>query len=159
MNKWWSRNLKWMVVVSALLVLVATAPVVSAGRRWSGIDPVLQVNGDRFNITVFWPEEFDCYIDGIDFTVTVPRGADAEVLDESIDTFLCGDDEFNEIETDTEIIYHRGRGKMVNISAYVDAEGERFPIRVLVARDGVPERVCRGWANTDVDCKARLNSQ
>ena len=101
MNKWWSRNLKWMVVVSALLVLVATAPVVSAGRRWSGIDPVLQVNGDQFNITVFWPEEFDCYIDGIDFTVTVPRGADAEVLDESTGEFACGDGSYNKIETVT----------------------------------------------------------
>ena len=157
MNKWWSRNLKWMVAVSALLVLVATAPVVSAGRRWSGIDPVLQVNGDRFNISVFWPEEFDCYIDGIDFTVTVPRGADAEVLDESKGKFACGDGEYNEIETDTDIVY-KGKGSRVGIFAYVTADGERFPVRVLVTRNGAPERVCRGWSNSTVKCQTTISS-
>ena len=78
-------------------------------------------------------------------------------LDESKGKFACGDGEYNEIETDTDIVY-KGKGSRVGIFAYVTADGERFPVRVLVTRNGAPERVCRGWSNSTVKCQTTISS-
>lgn len=42
------RNLKWMVVPSALMLLFLSAPMVKVGGRWSGIDSISYLRGNRF---------------------------------------------------------------------------------------------------------------
>ena len=79
------------------------------------------------------------------------------MLDESTGEFACGDGSYNKIETDTDVVY-KGKGNRVGIFAYVTADGERFPVKVLVAHNGAPERVCRGWSNSTVKCHTKISS-
>ena len=49
----WRRSLKWMAGASMLLVLMLVTTVAYGGGRFSGIDPIVYVDGDRINI---WAE-------------------------------------------------------------------------------------------------------
>ena len=96
------KNIKLMVAVSTMLVMFAVAPVVYGGISWTGIDPILYVNGTKFNVRAELPSEFICSLsDDIEIVVTVPEDASVEFISESSSDF--GD---CEVETDTEIVWN-----------------------------------------------------
>lgn len=149
MNRW-TRKIRWIVGVSTMLVLVASTTVVYGGLRWTGIDPELDINGNKVNVAVFWPDEYTCSLDEqVYFRVQVPRGAEVS-FEESDGTFDC-DDGSTTVETMTKIVY-KGKRDILRVTGYVGAD-ERFPVRIVVKSDDA-RRVCKGFSNSRIQCRA-----
>lgn len=118
--------------------------IASAWLSWDGIDPVIALNGGEHNlaIRIDWPSNYTCSIQGpIEVRVSVPNGMPAEVIQESVDSFPCG----NVISTATSVSERRGDrlsdlvGVFVNVNA-----SEVFPAKVSISLDGQLVRVLRG---------------
>jgi hypothetical protein len=79
-------RLKWMIGVAAVFVLLLSVPATTeAGRRYSGADPILMLDGHKINISVEWPSDHDCNITGpIKIEAVVPKGMGYEFDSESI---------------------------------------------------------------------------
>lgn len=77
------KNLKWMVGASMLAVMLAAVGVVHGGGRWSGIDPILTVDGHQVNIIVSTSQGSWCDLDTIAVEVSVPQGSDTQFISES----------------------------------------------------------------------------
>ncbi len=148
MNRW-TRKIRWIVALSTMLVLLASTTVVYGGLRWTGIDPELDINGKKVNVTAFWPEEHTCDVDEkIYFSIQVPRGSEVS-FEESKGRFKC-DEGATTIKTHTKIVY-KGRRNEVKVTGYVGADG-RFPVRILVQGED-ERRICKGHTNSRVRCR------
>ena len=156
MKKWFSNNAKWLVGVSAVLVLMAAIPLTSEahGRRWSGADPAFTVNGQDVNIFVEWENGHACDIRGpVHVKVVMPRGSDYVFLGESEDAFDCDGDGESDVVVTTDTKVREGRGD--NIIVYAKFRGERgtsFNTRVEIRVDGEIEALCEGHVNSKIRC-------
>ena len=150
MNRW-TRKIRWIVALSMMIVLLASTTVVYGGLRWTGIDPELDINGEKVNVTVFWPKEYTCEVFRyVKFKVQVPAGSVVS-FDESTGTFDCDNGFTNTIETETHVV-KRGRRNVVKVTGYVGGLSN-FPIKVVVQSDD-ERRVCRGTTNRPIKCRA-----
>ena len=150
MNRW-TRKIRWIVALSMMVVLLASTTVVYGGLRWTGIDPELDINGHKVNVSVFWPQEYTCDVFRyVKFKVQVPAGAVVS-FDESEGTFKCDNGFTNTIETETHVV-KRGKRNVVKVTGYVGGLS-RFPIKVVVQSDD-ERRVCRGTTNRPIRCRA-----
>ena len=146
----WTRKIRWIVALSTMLVLLASTTVVYGGLRWTGIDPELDINGHKVNVSVFWPQEYTCDVFRyVKFRVQVPRGSVVS-FDESTGTFDCDNGFTNTIETETYIVY-KGKRNAVKVTGYVGGLSN-FPIKVVVESDD-EKRVCRGHTNRPIKCR------
>ncbi|MCH8109221.1 MAG: hypothetical protein IIB15_03750 [Chloroflexi bacterium] len=160
----WKRGLKWMTGASMLLVLMLVTTVAYGGGRFSGIDPIVYVDGDRINVWVEWPEEYTCELDGlIDFEIKHSKKSEVQFVSESIDDFTCGDGSFITIETQTDL---RADKKLktdeIRVKARARATGV-FPLRVVIYQNDVLVGSCEGETFTKktkgwgVDCRIHLS--
>ncbi len=136
------KNIKLMVGVSTMLVVLAVAPVVYGGTKWSGMDPILMIENHQFNVRPEWPSHFDCSFTGpIQITVAVPEGASVELLDESsFDLSDC------KVETDTVIVTDSSLRNKVRFEAFFPS-GESFDVKLKIDRDGELVAVYLGLSN------------
>jgi hypothetical protein len=146
----WIRAAKWIVPVFALFVLMALPSVADArGGRWSGIDPVFYMNGHQFNVTVEWPAEHTCDLDGVvEFKIRAPGG---EFEAESRGKFDCDDGDLNRVYTQTRFS-DNGEGDQADIKARLRASAS-FPVIVTVHRDGELVEECEGVSNRTIRCE------
>ena len=74
------KNFKWIAGIAAVMVLLLSVPATTeAGRRYSGADPIVMLDGHKFNISIEWPSKFDCKITGpVEVRVYIPEGMDYE---------------------------------------------------------------------------------
>ncbi len=143
------KNLKWMVIPSALMLLLLSMGVVNAGGRWSGIDPVLIIDGETVNIWIEWEEKNTCLVDSVDVFVEVPEGMSVELISESAETFACDRDFAYNISTLTTLSSTTGRP--VIVSTQVNAP-ESFRVATRVYVNSVEQEYCRGKSNVLYSC-------
>ena len=131
--------------------MFAVAPVVYGGLSWTGIDPVLYVNGTKFNVRAELPSEFVCNMTGpIAIVITVPGDALVEFISESSHDFGgCI------VETDTEITRDYELSSKVVFQAFFPAD-QSFPVKFKVDRNGEMVEVYEGFSNEIVTGK-RVN--
>lgn len=147
--KKWMKNIKLIIAVSTMLAMFAIAPVVYGGISWTGIDPILYVNGTKFNVRAELPTEFICSLSGsIAITITVPGDASVDFISESSSDF--GD---CEVETDTEIVRDYGLKNKILVQAFFPAD-QSFPVKLKIDRDGAMVAVYEGFSNEVVTGKA-----
>lgn len=155
MKKWITRNLKWLIAASAVLVIAAAVPTTSeAGRRWSGADPVFKVNGHDLNIWVQWETEHTCDIKGpINVVVAMPHDAKYEFIEESNEKFDCDGDGRADTRITTNTVVREYRGDKVVVGALFNAPDIRFQTGLEVQKDGKTATKCKGVANTFFLCR------
>lgn len=153
-NRWMVRKLRRFVAVPVVLGLLATAPVVYGGLRWTGMDPGLTINGHAINVRVEWPEEQTCSISGpIRFVFGTPANAELSDIVESSGEFDCDRDGVPDAQLSTQssvVEYDKKHGGLL-VAARVEALA-RFPVKLLVYRDGEQVKTCRGVSNHVVKC-------
>lgn len=153
-NGWMIRKLRRFVVVPVVLGLLATAPAVYGGLRWTGMDPGLTVNGHAINVRLEWPEEHTCSIRGpMQVAFGVPASADLGEIEESSGEFDCDRDGVPDVQltTQSSVVEYNKKHDAVLVAARVEALA-RFPVRVLVYRDEEQVKTCRGVSNHVVKC-------
>ena len=161
-----TKKLELLAGLSAMLMLVLSVGVAHGGGRWSGIDPELMVNGEKFNIYIEWPEEDTCLIDGlIDVDVWYPKGTNAELIFESESEFPCDTADGGFIPTLTKTSLKDGTDQDPNqggimVSAKVNTSVQ-MPVTVKVYHNttlvdgkptGEPIQVCEGFSDAFVFC-------
>lgn len=155
MKKWY-KNLKLMVGAATMLGVMAAAPVVHGGILWTGIDPEVHVNGERFNVYIEWPENKTCFIDGmIDVDFWYPKGATATLVSESFSTFPCPTGGLVHALTKTNLKDGNGSDPNQNgilVSAKVNTSVQ-MPVNVKVYRNGELVQTCSGESDTFVFCE------
>ena len=77
------KKLKLLVGISALMMLVLSAGVAHGGGRWSGIDPVVMVDGHKMNILVSATNKDWCELESVDVKLILPQGSDYTFMGES----------------------------------------------------------------------------
>jgi len=77
------KKLKLFVGISALMLLVLSVGVAHGGGRWSGIDPVVMVDGHKMNILVSATNKDWCDLDYVDVRLILPQGSDYTFMGES----------------------------------------------------------------------------
>ncbi len=127
---------KWIggALGAILVALFLAGPIsaVKAGWDWCIIDPVIEIEGHTVNVEIAVPQDNLYDIAGdIPVLVAVPRGAEAEVLEEASLP--------NGYSTKT-VIIERGRAfgpaVPVMVCVYVPTDGEKFPVELLILVDG-----------------------
>ena len=124
---------KWIVPsVAALLMVLLIVPVAHAGILWSGIDPIFEVKGHRFNVFIEWPSEYTCSIeDPIQVRIRVPEDSSYVFISESSDDVGdCGSPQ----RTVTRVKFDDDQNE-VRVRARVRSEFD-FPVKVKVFLDG-----------------------
>ncbi len=156
MKKWFSNNAKWLIGMAGVLVLMAAVPLTTEahGRRWSGADPALIVNGQTVNLYVEWETGHACDIRGpVELKVLTPKGADTEFLFESNDAFDCDGDGNADTVITTNTVVKEGRGDNIVVFAKFRGErGTRFDTRVEIHVDNEIEAICQGHVNSKIRC-------
>lgn len=141
---------KWIGgVLGAILValfLAGPLSVTKAGWGWCIIDPVLEIEGHTVNVEIAVPQgNLDDIAGNIPVLVAVPRGVEAEVLEEA--TLPNG-------HTTRTVIIERGRAfgpaVPVMVCVYVPTDGEKFPVELLILVDGELVRVKEGRAGVPI---------
>ena len=144
----WIRNIKLMVAVSTMLAMFAIAPVVYGGLSWTGIDPILYVNGTKFNVRAELPSAFICSISGpIEIGVRVPAGSRVKFISESSYIF-----DGCEIETNTRIFRDHNLNGRILVQAFFPAD-ESFSVKLKIDRDGKMVALYQGYSNEVVTGK------
>ncbi len=77
------NKLKLLAGISALMMLVMSVGVAHGGGRWSGIDPVVMVDGHKMNILVSATNKDWCELDYVDVRLILPQGSDYTFMGES----------------------------------------------------------------------------
>ena len=140
-----ARSLKLIGVVSAMLAVLVGASVVYGGLRWSGFDPIVNVDGVKYSLNVAVPPDKWCDIARpISVKFYVPRGAQTELVEEFV-----GGEEFCGVTTETSFQKHPLLRK-VFVSVRIPARG-RFPVDVMLT-SGESEQVCSGSSNRPIVC-------
>ncbi|MDP3064658.1 MAG: hypothetical protein Q8O40_15860 [Chloroflexota bacterium] len=148
-GKWGVSRMSVFLGVLGLAMVGWMVPAIAlAWLSWDGIDPVIALNGGQQNlaIRIDWPSKYTCSIQGpIDVRVSVPAGMDAKVVQESTDSFPCG----NVISTVTSVSDRRGekRSDQVGVAVMVNAS-DSFPAKVTVSLDGEVAQVLRGSSSS-----------
>lgn len=135
---------RWIVPsVAALLMALLVVPVAYAGILWSGIDPVFDVKGNRFNVVIEWPSQYTCSIDDpIDVKIRVPDDSSYVFIRESSeDVGNCGSPQ----RTVTKVKFDADGGE-VKVMARVRSEFD-FPVKVKVFLNGELVRDQAGFSN------------
>lgn len=136
-----------------MVILLAIVGPVAAGVKWSGIDPMFELNGQRVNVNIIYPSEFDCSIDGpISVEVKVPAGTVVKFFTES-SANLSGCSQ----ETITTISESGGLTDYFRVRARVSSE-EEFKMKVKVSLNGLPVRNFSGESNEWVGGRVKFNS-
>lgn len=149
-----SRGVKYTVAVMAVLALsVLTIPTASAGHRWSGMDPAIEINGELMNVWVEW-DGHTCDIQGpIETVIVVPRGADYKFLGESGEGFDCDHDGTIDTKLATNTLIVEGKHPTSTmVGSKVNAPDFRFRTGVKIYKNGVLENECRGISNLWLRC-------
>lgn len=144
-----SKRLKWATVLPAILIMVFSVTAVYGGLRWSGIDPVVNLDDHTLNITAQWHSETLCSVNS-DILIDVyhPAGVYANVVTES--TAECEvDGELVEVSTVTNT--HVTNSNKVTVTGLVSSD-TNMPARLLLDLDGKHIRTCGGQANTLITC-------
>ncbi len=146
------KRLKWFLIPSMMVILVAIVGPVAAGVKWSGIDPIFELNGQRVNVRIDYPSEFDCSIDGaIPVRVTIPAGTDVKFFTESTAN-LSGCDQ----ETITTISESNDITGQFQVRAKVSSE-EQFKLKVRVYVSGLPTKNFNGDSNEWVGGRVKFH--
>ena len=152
------KHLRWAAAVPALFILFASATVVLGGLRWIGMDPDVTLDGSKVSVSVFWPQDGTCSIDGsIEIGVIYPAGvADARLLSESQSEFECDGPGGGVVQlvTVTDLQQSpdtRRNADKVVVTALLTAS-ETMPVKVEVTLDGETVRKCAGTSNRLVTC-------
>lgn len=146
--KKWMRNIKLIIAASTMLVMFAIAPVVYGGISWTGIDPILYVDGTKFNVRAELPSEFVCNMTApIKIVIMVPGDASVKFISESSHDF-----DGCVVETDTEIVRNYRLSGKVYFLAFFPAD-QSFPVRFKVDRNGEMVEAYKGFSNEVVTGK------
>ena len=116
------RSLKWMVVPSALMLLVLGVGVIHGGGRWSGIDPEILINGHTINVWVGWYEDDTCLIEDVFVEFSIPDGTEAVLVAESNDTFGCDNNPSVTLVTQSSI--YDGEKAQIVVEANVETSAD-----------------------------------
>ncbi|MCH8108714.1 MAG: hypothetical protein IIB15_01160 [Chloroflexi bacterium] len=133
-----------MVIPAAMMLLLLSVPIVSAGGRWSGINPILAVNGDRINIWLGWPTGKECMVDYAGVFVHVAHGVDVQFISESSEVFICENGYTPTIRTET--VYDKGLGNVVRVEA-IAYSSEYFETNTEVYLNGKIKSRCRKFTS------------
>lgn len=127
-----------------LVVMLAAVGVVYGGGRWSGIDPIVDVNGHRINVEIDVPPDQWCNIDGdILVTINVPDLDNATFISESV-----GDEQFCNVMTSTTLKENSKLDSQFDVKTKVyNIDGTEFDVDVVVGVDGAEVGVFPGFAN------------
>ena len=142
------KSLKLTVAVTTMLAMLAIAPMVYGGISWTGIDPILYVDGTKFNVRAELPSEFICGLTGpIAINITVPGDASLEFISESSHDF-----DGCVVETDTEITRDYSLTNKVRFQAFFPAD-QSFPVKFKIDRNGEMVEAYDGFSNEVVTGK------
>jgi hypothetical protein len=126
------QRIRWFIpMMAAMLFVAVVVPGTSeAGKKWSGADPMLTVNGEQFNVRVEWPSEFDCDIKGdISLKVFVKKGSAVNFHSESTGIFNgC------EVTTKTKVVSSL-KNDSIGVETRMKAR-EDFPVKTKVDQNG-----------------------
>ncbi len=139
------RNLKWVMGALTMLLVLTSVPIVHGGISWTGIDPVFNANGHRFNVWIEWPSQYTCTIEEIEVTVRVPSDVDYEFISESAEDLGCG----FRTETETKVKFIDSGKNYVYVKGEVESD-EDFLVRVKVYLDGELVRTYEGESDEDI---------
>ena len=136
------KNIKLMIAVSTMLAMFAIAPVVYGGISWTGIDPILMIDGHQYNVRFEWPSEFDCAFTGpMELEVKVPPDVSAELIEESNGNFGgCSQ------ETVTTIVVDKRLKNKLKFAGFVHG-ASNFDVNIKVDVDGMFITEAHGLAN------------
>lgn len=144
------RRLKWLSIVSAIMVMLLAVPVVDGGRRWTGSDPVIRYGGHTVNIWVEWPSEHNCDIQGPIYLQYNAPGARL-VSDSSVGSG-CNNGSNNVIRTQSVVNDSGEIGQFQIVDVAVDA-AQPFPINLVIRVDGRVVATCSGYSDESFDCE------
>lgn len=126
------KRMKWFLIPSIMVILLAIVGPVAAGVKWSGIDPIFELDDHVVNVRIEFPTEYACDIDGrIRVKVTVPTGTDVNFITES-----GGSINGCRVGTRTRFIETDRFTDRFTVKAFVDSEKE-FHVKVKVDLDGI----------------------
>lgn len=142
-----TRGWSFLTVLMLVLAVWLTPALVGAWTDWTGIDPVIDVDGKQVSVYVEWPSEMTDEIEPlIPTTVTVNQGRNAYVVSESSEVI---DDVL--ISTKTSLAYAPGLGKNVMVAVTVASDDDDvFPVRVHLSLDGQVVAIVEGVSNSPV---------
>lgn len=137
-----SQGLAFLVALALALAWWMAPGVASAWLSWTGIDPVITLDGGhQVSVRVEWPANFTCTIQGpIEVEVMVPDGLGAGVMVESSSQFPC-----RTLSTQTSISVKGDGGgdNEIDIAVKLKA-GPEFPVKVYLFLDGQQVGVVEG---------------
>ncbi|MDP6452575.1 MAG: hypothetical protein QF898_04630 [SAR202 cluster bacterium] len=174
------QGIKLFGSILALFIVLGAVAAVSGGGRWSGFDPEVFINNDKFNVYIEWPEEDTCLIDGlVDVNFWYPSNRDSSVTEavlemESDATFPCDHssnssliDDNGNIHVLTKTDLKEGNNSDPNQGGVlVDVKvntSEQTTVRVYLYHNsqaldadgkpvGSPVQVCEGFSDDFVSC-------
>ena len=134
---------RWLAVLSVMLVLLVGASAVYGGLRWSGFDPTVTVDGVDYSAVVAAPPGQECHIDGIDVVFHVKQGASVSGPE--------AEDEFCDGKSSTSTSFVADSGGGVYVSVLVSSKKRNFPVDVTLS-SSASEEFCSGRANQSITC-------
>ncbi len=174
------RNLKLLSALFAFAVFLAGGSVVYGGLSWTGMDPEILVDGQKFNVYVEWPEGDVCLIDGpIDVDFWYPKGTDAnhievELVMETDASFPCDHSSNSSLVDENGMIHVLSKTNLKDGTESDSNEGgillavkvntsEQMPVRAYLYHNspgldengkplGTPVQLCEGFSDDFVFC-------
>jgi hypothetical protein len=125
--------LKLMAAFSAIFVMMLAVPIAHGGR-WSGTDPIVDVNGQRINVYIEWPTEHNCDVGDINITILLPLLGDSNFVGESSDRFRCPEGGRNTVRTYTQL--QQGMVEMVNVIGLLESSDSQLSQNLDLSKDG-----------------------
>jgi hypothetical protein len=150
-----SKSVFFAIIAAAFVVALAPVTSEAHGKRWSGIDPRLEINGELLNVRVEWEEGRECDINGpIQIEVLVPARSNVKFLGESVERFDCNGDGMPETSLATNTLIKESiRPRRVIVTAMVESPGERFRTRLELYKNMELATICNGRANSLITCR------
>ncbi len=166
-RSFWVKLAALPAAITLLMVSVLSPAMASAWYDWDGMDPVIDINGKKLSITVFWPPSLTCEIKkDIQVKVEVPKRSKARLLNESsltangctvtTQTVISNQGESDDIGDRDE---RKGRGKdrgTADITVRLRSSAQ-FTVYVDVVWNGGPVQTFSGPANSKVEGSVKLN--
>ena len=137
------RYVRWLAVLSVMLVLLVGASAVYGGLRWSGFDPTVTVDGVDYNAVIAAPPGQECRIEGVDVVFHVEGGVSTSGPE--------AEDEFCDGKSSTSTSFVADSDDGVYVSVLVSSKKRSFPVDVILSSSG-SEESCSGQANQEITC-------
>ncbi|HAL47396.1 MAG: hypothetical protein FI707_01445 [SAR202 cluster bacterium] len=144
------RNLKLLSAIFAFAIFMAGGSVVYGGLSWTGMDPEVELPGNRGTVNVVFavPPGTWCKIDGpIDVDIKAPSGS--RLVSEQMGQ--CG------VTTDSQMTYGDSDSFSVRARFRTINKKDNFPFQVMISVDGVEQATCAGRARRGVSCEIELD--